>query len=198
MMVCGEEGTDTHGQGKLNKGNGGRMLSQLDFCLGMVVALVPCHKFSFKNCISKWIWGFPLITCPGLQLLDCLTPSFANCLVALVPGNTYAPPILWHCEALLVCDLGSWSPPGASSWRVGLACPNRHCLPLSASLVLCPSTCSWELVLYHVLALPTRQPHVAGMNQKKGRGGRGVGGMAAAMEQGFISDYKGWVPCWTP
>lgn len=65
-MVFWEQGTDTHGQGKLSKGNGGRMLSQLDFCLGMVAALAPCHKFSFKNCISKGIRGFPLITCPGL------------------------------------------------------------------------------------------------------------------------------------
>lgn len=33
-----EDGIDTNGQGELNKGNGGRMLSQPDFCPGMVAA----------------------------------------------------------------------------------------------------------------------------------------------------------------
>lgn len=68
-MVFLEDGTRMKGQGELNAGNGGRLLSQLDFGLGMVATLALCHKFSFKNYIYKWIRSPPLTPCPGLQLL---------------------------------------------------------------------------------------------------------------------------------
>lgn len=49
-------------------------------------------------------------------------------------------------------------PPACPSGTVGPACLNQHPLPPSASSVLCPSTCSWQLVSCHVLALSHEQP----------------------------------------
>lgn len=51
-MVFWEAGTDTNGQGKLNEGNGGRMLSW-DFCLRTVAILAPATSLVSKTVFTN-------------------------------------------------------------------------------------------------------------------------------------------------